>query len=299
MPSPNSRLRFRLLVAALSCAAIAGCSAAPSGATPPPGGPGATDATVPVVVPDGNKPSGAKVRVANLFNPITGDPGPIDVYADAWADSGSKPLISVPYGEVSPAFDPTVADDAGDMFLSFYQSGVTGNGNELISQTETLKGGEDIVFYLATGSLQDSGRYGGALGTAFAVSTVDFGGPTLAPGKALLTVSAVGLDKILKNPDALSWIASFGQGCAPGIDGDPNNIAIIDPGTTGAEYALDPGQATVSFHPYDTTSGNVPGCTNASDLNVPLQATAGAKLLLILYAPKDGELKALVISVTG
>jgi hypothetical protein len=299
MSNPLSRLRFRLLVAALSCAAIAGCSSAPSSATAPPGGASATDTTVPVVVPDGNKPSGAKVRVANLFNPITGDPGPIDVYAAPWVEAGAKPLLSVPYGEVSPAFDPTVADDAGDMFLSFYASGVTGNGSELISQTETLKGGENIVFYLATGSLQDSGKYGGALGTAFAVSTVDFGGPTLAPGKALLTVSAIGLDRILKNPDKLAWIVSFGHGCAPGINGDANDISIIDPGTTGGEYALDTGPVTISFHPFDSTAGTAPDCSNPSVLDAQVQATAGQKLVLVLYAPKDGQLKALVIPVTG
>lgn len=299
MPSPHSRLRFRLLAAALSCAAIAGCSGAPSGATVPPGGAGAAGTTQPVVVPDGNRPSGARVRVANLFNPITGDPGPIDVYAAPWVEAGAKPLLSVPYGEVSPAFDPTVSDDAGDMALSFYAAGVTGNGNELMSQTETLKGGENIVFYLATGDLQASGKYGGALGTQFAVSTVDFGGPTLAPGTALLTVSAIGLDKILKNPDKTSWIVSLGHGCAPGINGDANNISIIDPGTTGAEYPLDAGQTTVSFHPYDGTSGNVPDCANASALDAQVQAAAGQKVLLVLYAPKDGQLKALVIPVSG
>jgi hypothetical protein len=298
MPSPQSRLRFRLLIAALSCVAIAGCSAAPSGDTAPPGGAGATD-TTPVVVPDGNKPSGAKVRVANLYNPITSDPGPIDIYAAPWVDAGAKPLLSVPYGQVSPAFDPTVSDDAGDMFLSIYASGVTGNGNELMSQTETLKGGENIVFYLGTGDLQDSGKYGGALGTEFGVSSGDVGNPTMAPGTALLTISAIGLDKIVKNPDTTSWIVSLGHGCAPGINGDANDISIIDPGTTGADYPLVAGQTTISFHPYDKSSGNLPDCTNASVLDAQVQATAGQKLVLVLYAPKDGQLKALVIPVTG
>jgi hypothetical protein len=298
MPSPLSPLRSRLLVTALSCAAIAGCAGSP-GTSGAPDAAGSSDAGQAVGIPDGHKASGARVRVANLFNPITGDPGPIDVYADPYVEAGAKPLITVQYGQVSPPFDPTVADDAGDMFLSFYAAGVTGNGNELMSQTETLKGGEDIVFYLSTGTLQDSGKYGGALGTEFAKSTIDFGDPTLAPGKAQLNISAIGLDKILKNPDSLSWIVSFGAGCAPGINGDANNISIIDPGTTGADYALDPGQVTISLHPYDGSSGNLPDCTNASALDTQVQAAAGQKLLLILYAPKDGQLKSLLIPVTG
>ena len=200
---------------------------------------------------------------------------------------------------MSPAFDPTVSDDAGDMFLSFYASGVTGNGSELMSQTETLKGGEDIVFYLGTGDLQDSGTYGGQLGTAFAVSSVDLGGPTLAPGKALLTIAPIGLDKILKNADPIEWIVSFGHGCDPGINGDANDVSMISPKSTGGEYALDAGQTTVSFHPYDTTSGNLPDCSNTSILDAQVQATAGQKLVLVIYAPKDGQLKTLLIPVTG
>jgi len=54
-------------------------------------------------------------------------PGPIDVYAAPWAGDGDNPLLSVPYGTVSEYFDPTVSDDAGDMFLSMYWAGTKGN----------------------------------------------------------------------------------------------------------------------------------------------------------------------------
>ena len=70
---------------------------------------------------------------------LTAEPGPIDIYPDPWVDAGAKPLISIPYGTVSDYFDPTVADEQGDMFLSAYRSGETGNGNALADQTETLK----------------------------------------------------------------------------------------------------------------------------------------------------------------
>lgn len=250
-------------------------------------------------VPDGNKPSGATVRIVNLYNPIKGAPGPIDIYAAPWVEAGAKPLLSVPYGQVSPPFDPTVADDQGDMFLSFYASGVTGNGSELMSQDETLKGGENIVFYLATGDLQDtSGTYGGELGTQFAPSASDTLDHATPPaGKALVNVQALGLDKVLTNAATTHWIASFGAGCDPGLGGDANDINEIDPGS-GVEYAVEAGQTTLSLHLDPQTSSDVPDCKNASALDVPLTTKAGEYDLLMIYAPKDGELKTLFMTVS-
>src|SRR5687767_11660223 len=56
----------------------------------------------------GGKPSGATFRLVNLYVPGDDEPGPVDVYGLAWATAADKPLITVPYAEISAPFDPKV-----------------------------------------------------------------------------------------------------------------------------------------------------------------------------------------------
>ena len=62
----------------------------------------------------------------NAYAPLNGDPGPVDIYPDAFVLEGATPKLSVPYGTMSEPFDPTVKGDEGSMFLSFYWPGTTG-----------------------------------------------------------------------------------------------------------------------------------------------------------------------------
>lgn len=293
-----------------TCVLVVGCSSGgsgPAGATPSAGTSGAAPSIgsdVPVAspgLPDGHRPSGAKVRIVNAYTPLDGDPGPIDIYAAPWAAEGDAPLLSVPYGTVSEYFDPTVSDDAGDMFLSAYWPGTQGNGSELISQTETLKGGEVITFIVTTGSsTQDSGRrYGGIQPFFQKASGGTFGQATPAPGKALLLVDTYGLENVLAAPDSATWYLSAGNGCAKGINDDANSLTGAGPGGGGV-YQLDPGSYTGSFHAYARDDSSVPTCDNSALLgNLAIHAVADQTAILLVYAPKDGDLRTLFIPLDG
>ncbi|HEX8026008.1 MAG TPA: hypothetical protein VF484_07380, partial [Candidatus Limnocylindrales bacterium] len=147
-----------VLVAACSAAGLGpGTGASGAGGVTPP-----TLTEAPANIPNGNKPSGAKVRVINAYTPVTGDPGPVDVYAAFNPQAGDKPLITVPYGTMTEFFDPTASDDQGDGVLAFFPSGVVGQGKDLITQQETFTTGEVLTVYLTTGDQKDDGTYGGS-----------------------------------------------------------------------------------------------------------------------------------------
>jgi hypothetical protein len=249
----------------------------------------------------GPRPSGAKVRIVNAYAPLNGDPGPIDVYTAPWAGDGDTPLLSVPYGTVSEYFDPTVSDDAGDMFLSMYWAGTKGNGNELISQTETLKGGEVITFIVATGdSTQDSGRRFGSIQAFFQTASGEaFGQSTPAPGKALLFVDTNGTENVLTAPDSTAWYFSAGTGCTKAINDDANTLSGVGPGG-GSTYQLDPGSYTGSIHAYASDDTTIPTCDNPALVgNLAIKAVADQTAILLVYAPKDGDLRTLFIPLDG
>jgi hypothetical protein len=252
-------------------------------------------------LPAGNRPSGAKVRIVNAYAPLDGDPGPIDIYAAPWAGDGDTPLLSVPYGTVSAYFDPTVSDDAGDMFLSMYWAGTKGNGNELISQTETLKGGEVITFIVATGdSTQDSGRRFGSIQAFYQTANGEtFGQSTPAPGKALLFVDTNGTENVLTAPDSTAWYFSAGTGCTKAINDDTNTLSGVGPGG-GSTYQLDPGSYTGSIHAYASDDTTIPTCDNPALVgNLAIKAVADQTAILLVYAPKDGDLRTLFIPLDG
>jgi hypothetical protein len=252
-------------------------------------------------LPAGHRPSGAKVRIVNAYAPQNGDPGPIDVYAAPWAGDGDTPLLSVPYGTVSEYFDPTVSDDAGDMFLSMYWAGTKGNGSELISQTETLKGGEVITFIVATGdSTQDSGRRFGSIQAFFQTASGGaLGQSTPAPGKGLLFVDTNGSENVIAKPDSTTWYFSAGTGCTKAINDDANTLSGAGPGG-GGTYQLDPGSYTGSIHAYAKDDPSIPTCDNPALIgNLAIKAIADQTAILLVYAPKDGDLRTLFIPLDG
>ncbi len=294
-----------------TCILVVGCSSggsAPSAAGAGADTPGASTASAGTGVPDasaglpeGHRPSGAKVRIVNAYAPMNGDPGPLDIYAAPWAAEGDRPLLSVPYGTVSAYFDPTVSDDAGNMFLSAYWAGTQGNGSELTSQTETLKGGEVITFIITTSSnSQDSGRRFGGIQAFFQkASGGTFGQATPTPGKALLIVDTSGTENVIAKPDSATWFFSAGKGCTKGINDDANSLTGAGPGS-GETYQLDPGAYTGSLHAYAKDDATFPTCDNAALLgNLAITAVADQTAILLVYAPKDGDLRTLFIPLDG
>lgn len=296
----------RTVVVIAACLLLVGCSSgasAPSGTASSDGSPGAsnpaaaTGAPAAGGLPAGHRPSGAKVRIVNAYAPQNGDPGPIDVYAAPWAGDGDTPLLSVPYGTVSGYFDPTVSDDAGDMFLSMYWAGTKGNGSELISQTETLKGGEVITFIVATGdSTQDSGRRFGSIQAFFQTASGGaLGQSTPAPGKSLLLVDTNGTENVIAKPDSTTWYFSAGTGCTKAINDDANTLSGVGPGS-GSTYQLDPGSYTGSIHAYASDATDLPTCDNSPLIgNIAIKAVADRTVVLLIYGPKDGDFRTLFI----
>lgn len=252
--------------------------------------------------PSGTKhlPSGAKARIFNAYAPLNEDPGTLDFYAEPWASKGDKPLLSVPYGQVSKWFDPTVVDEDGNAFLSVYWSGTIGDDNSLISKTETLKGGELITYFVTTGSeTQESGRRYAGMQTFFAdEDLVPFGVDVSTQGKAFLVVSSVGIDEVIENPDDSIFNFSLGDGCAKAIDDDEFSLTAVGPGTSGT-YLLDPGSYTGSIHARafdDFTPATCDGEPILDDIEFDLEADQ--KAALFIYAPKDGEFRSQFVSLT-
>ncbi len=296
---------IRIAPIALACMLLAGCSSAPTGtadggAEAPASQPDDLAATQP---PDAagpaGRPSGAKVRIVNTYVPLTGEPGALDVYPAEWVLEGAKPLLSVPYGTASDFFDPTVFDDAGDMALSAYIAGETGNGNEVASQTETLKGGEIITMVVTTGSNEkpNGGRYGGMQVFFHATKGVEFGQPTPAPGKALLVVSTVGLELIMAKPDDQTLYLKIdgAAGCTKAIGDDQYTLTGVGPGSSTA-FQLDPGTYSAAIYAQPSSSAEPPTCTGTPFVkDIALTVAGDQTTLLEIFGPKESDIRSLVL----
>ena len=242
------------------------------------------------------RPSGAKVRIVNVYN---GGPtaASIDVYAAPWVLDGATPLLSVPYGTASEFFDPTVGDEAGNMFLSFYRHGETGNGTEVMSQTETLKGGEVITYVLMSDAeMREDGTPKLYLQSLFHGSTGGGLGATAAPGDGVILINMHGLEPAVAKPaDGGSWFMSTGKGCTKAIGNDEFTLDAAWPGD-GSRYGLAPGDYTLSFHP--SPVGDFPDCSTTPTLaGVQAKVAADETTLVVAYAPSANELKTMVLSL--
>jgi hypothetical protein len=235
------------------------------------------------------KPSGAQVRVVNVYAPLDGNPGPVDVYGLAWSTPSDDPLVTIPFEGVSDYFDPGMFGDDGDAFLSFYWDGTSGNGNALISVTATLEGNEVLTYVIATGgNEQDSGRRYASLQTFdHAVNMVPFGTDVSRAGKGQLVVTSFGLDDVLGMGDSNLFI-SLGDGCTKAVDDEDFSLTSVGPGTSGL-YLLDPGAYTVSLHAYESLDQNERTCDNAPLLDgLEIEAVGDQSGLIVIYAAEDG-----------
>lgn len=233
------------------------------------------------------RPSGSLVRIFNAYAPMNGEPGPVDVHTEAFVLEGAKPKLTIPYGTMSEWFDPTVRDDEGNTFFSMYWAGTAGNGVALISQTETLKGGERFTYFLTTASTtQDNGRRFGALQGFLHKPEPDTFDPNYAPpGKGLLIVTTVGLDGVLSDPSSYRLYFGIGTGCLKAMSDSEFALTSVGPGAQG-KYALDPGS-------YKGAIYNDDKCAQAPLLqDVPVEIAADSRNVMLVYAPKDTELRA-------
>jgi hypothetical protein len=297
--------RMLLLAIALTLAACGGGSTATSGpASTAAGATGAApDATVDpgTAAPGGNsgfdgQPSGAKVRVFNAYTDPVGTGVGLDLYPVSFITDATTPLLSVPYGKLSPVFDPLKSDDAGNSFLTGYASGEFGNGNEVMSLTNTLKGTEVILYLVARGTGEMGNGRAGAISEAVYDPTAGGSSRTPPPaGKGRVLISATGLDQVIT--DDVSWSVSFGDGCTLGPDDTQYASQLMSPGTSGALYELKAGTYTMSLHTY-VSGGEIPTCTDKSVFDVQVPVEDGKVVQVFLWATTPDHLQAAVIPLS-
>lgn len=241
----------------------------------------------------GNQASGARVRVFNGYSPITSEPGAIEVYGDSFVGDDSKPVMSVPYGTLSGFFDPGVFDAEGDASLTFLPAGQKGQDKALMTQSETLHAGDVLTIYVGTGDKRDDGTFGVFDQVYFHHPTGNGGADTPPPGSGLLIVTSSGLDGLMTSAANQSWYVSYGNGCESGLGGGDGITVTVSPGQTGATYELPPGHVKVAI--YARPSDQAAACTGEPIARAEVDAKAGTIDVLVLYAPKDGQLKAQMI----
>ena len=299
--------RTLLLVIALTLAACGGGSTAPSGPASTDTGvdpaatvdPGATDPGS--AAPGGNsgfggQPSGAKVRVFNAYADPVGTGVGLDLYPVPYIDEATTPLLSVPYGELSPVFDPLKSDDAGNSWLTAYASGEFGNGNEVMGVTNTLTGTEVITYLVARGTGEMGNGRAGSISEGVYDPTAGGSSRTPPPaGKGRVLISATGLDQVIT--DDVSWSVSFGDGCTLGPDDTDYASQIMTPGASGAVYELKPGTYTMSLHTY-VSGGEIPTCTDKSVFDVQVPVEDGKVVQVFLWATTPDALQAAVIPLS-
>lgn len=240
------------------------------------------------------RPSGAKVRIVNVYNGGPTAPS-IDVYAAPWVVEGATPLLTVPYGTATDFFDPTVSDETGNMFLSFYRHGETGNGVEVMSQTETLKGGEIITYTLMSDhETRDDGTPKLYLQSLYHAPGGGEFDATPEPGTGILLLNMHGVEPaITRPPDGESWFLSAGHGCTKAIGDKDYSLSAAGPGD-GTMYAFTPGAYSLSLHP--STSGVIPDCsTPALIAGMKVTIDAGKTTVLVVYAPSATDIKTMVL----
>jgi hypothetical protein len=279
--------RLFLVLVGFSLLAVDGCTS--DDANSPAGTPGTPDdSDAGNDTTTGGRPSGALVRVFNAYAPLNGEPAPVDIYPKPFVLEGAKPTRTQAYGAMSEPFDPTVADEAGDMFISFYWANTTGNGTALMSKTETLKGGEYITYFLTTGSekQEDTGRRFGAIHAYFHNPPPGSDGD-VPPGKGLVTVDTIGLDEVLSNASSMNLFFSVGTGCTKGVNDSEFTTTGVGPGSAGT-FALAPGEYTGTV--YDDID-----CAKNPLASAKIAVTEGTRTVFFIYAPKDGDVRNIVV----
>lgn len=266
-------------VSLLASLVLAACSSDATSNTGDPSAPfgepdgGTNDSTQGGGSTSGLHASGALYRIVNVYDPLNAVPGKVDVYPKAYALDDDQPLRSVDYGAASELYDPPVYE-GGNMFVSMYGAGTKGNGNAVMSKTETLKGGEVITVVLATGTGTDSaGRAPGELRSYFH-DAVDH---PIAAGTGQLVVDMLGADNVLPAKKDQPYTVKVGANCLPGVEDTESTKLVLTPGTTNT-YALAPGSYMASVIEGENCVGS------AAVENVPVTIEADGRALLVVYA---------------
>ncbi len=291
--------RTLLMAIAMTVAACGGGSTATGAVPDGTADPGVVDpgTAAPGGNPDfGGQASGAKVRIFNAYTDPVGTGVGLDFYPVPFITEATPPLLSVPYGTLSPVFDPLESDDAGNSFLTAYVSGEFGNGNNVMGVTNTLTGSEVILYLVARGTGEmGNGRAGTISQSVYDPTAGGSAGTPPPAGKGRVLISATGLDQIIT--DDVSWSVSFGDACTLGPDDTDYASQLMSPGASGAVYELQPGTYTMSLHTY-VSGGEIPTCTDKSVFDVQVPVEDGKVVQVFLWATTPDALQAAVIPLS-
>jgi hypothetical protein len=238
----------------------------------------------------------ARVRFVNLFTNSTYPSSDLDVWQGFSAtDSCGKKLATVPYGSASDYIDVTAGDESGDWETAAYIAGSTDDDHQVMTQTETWKGGEQVTITFQGAEPDASSGLPSSAGgdqTFFEKPEVgDVSSFKTIADKALLGISADGVQYVAKDG---AWVAGVaGQPACLKADGDTDTTRTNIGGTSLVQYPVAPGSIRLGLYP------SQPGtCTGTPAIGpTTIDAAAGTRTLVYVYGTDAKALKLLVLPI--
>ena len=151
----------------------------------------------------------AKVRFVNLFTNSAYPQGDIDVWQGYGASDGcGKKLATIKYGEASDYIDVTAADQDGNWSATVYVPGGADQAHQIINQSETWKGGEQVTIVFTTNDpANGQPAHTGSVSAVFEKDPASETTFAAVPGKGVLGVSANALQYVDKDGVWIGGIA--------------------------------------------------------------------------------------------
>ena len=243
-------------------------------------------------------PQKARVRFVNLFTNSTYPASAVDVWQGfGGTDPCAKKLATVPFGSASDYVDVTATDSSGDWNATAYVAGSTAKDHQIITQSETWKGGEQVTITFQGAEPQPGSDLPASAGGDQAffenTSSADTSALTPVAGKAVLGISGGSVQYVVKDG---AWFADVAghTGCLLAA-GDTSSTRTDIGGTQLVSYAVDPGSIKLALYPSD------PGtCAGAPAVGpVTFDAAAGSRTLVFVYGSDAQHLKLLVLPIAS
>jgi hypothetical protein len=295
------------VVAVLLLGACGGGGSSKSSNTTAPAGGGAGDTTVTTSTAGGGNgqcftdpgPQHARVRFVNFFTNATYPSGDIDIRQGfSGTDPCGKKLATLKFGEASDYIDVTADDSSGNWEAAAYPAGgATDEDHQIISQSETWKGGEQVTIIVENQDPSSGNRPSAGGDQAFFEKPITDLNPSTNPvaGKGLVIIGAASVQYIAAKDAA--WVAGIaGQTtCLTAVgDTDPNTRTNIG-GTSLVPYQVTPGTVSVSL--YKSQPGT---CTGTPEFGpVSVDVSDGGRALVLLYGPDATHLKLMTLPVAS
>jgi hypothetical protein len=239
----------------------------------------------------------AKVRFVNLYTNDTYPQSDIDVYEGFGAkDACGEKLATVPYGEASDYIEVHALDESGNWSVTSYVAGSSDDDHQIINQSETWKGGEQVTIVYAAGDPDFGTTEANGSDQAFFENDPEEGSSSIkaVPGKAVVAIAAQSLQYIVPDDAWKAGVAGT-AGCLLGPDDTENSSTNIG-GTSLLEYPVAPGSLELALYKVNPTASI--NCTGTPAIGpVTFDAADGSRTLVLAYGPDAQTLKLLVLPV--